>query len=168
MVRPDYADIPEAPLPPGLEVRPVREEHLRPIWEAEVEAFRDHWGFSRDMEDFNSWLADPESKDRHLWQVAWDGDQVVWMVRNFISEAENAKFNRLRGYTEHISTRRAWRRQGVARALLCMSLRMFRDMGLQEAALGVHTENPNGAYQLYESMGFRVVQTFIDYRKPLD
>ena len=36
---------PEAPMPAGLEVRPVKDEHLRAIWEADNEAFRDHWGY---------------------------------------------------------------------------------------------------------------------------
>jgi mycothiol synthase len=33
---------PEAPMPPGLEVRPVKPEHYRPIFVASNEAFRDH------------------------------------------------------------------------------------------------------------------------------
>ena len=46
MVRPSVEDLPEHALPDGLEIRPVREEDLRTIWEAEVEAFRDHWATS--------------------------------------------------------------------------------------------------------------------------
>jgi hypothetical protein len=38
---------------------------------------------------------------------------------------------------------------------------------MTEVALGVHTENPNGAYQLYESLGYEVVRTWTTYRKPL-
>jgi ribosomal protein S18 acetylase RimI-like enzyme len=39
---------------------------------------------------------------------------------------------------------------------------------MSEAALGVDPENLNGALQLYKSMGFREVQRFTTYRKPLD
>ena len=46
MRRPHLDDIPEAALPAGLEVRPVMPEHYRAIWEADVEAFQDHWGSS--------------------------------------------------------------------------------------------------------------------------
>ena len=46
MVRPDLENIPDPPLPEGLEVRPVLPEHYRAIWEADSEAFRDHWGSS--------------------------------------------------------------------------------------------------------------------------
>src|SRR3990170_2356720 len=44
MLRPNLDDQPDAPLPEGLEIRDVQPEHLRAIWEAEVEALRDHWG----------------------------------------------------------------------------------------------------------------------------
>ena len=50
MVRPTVDDLPDHRLPDGLEIRPVREEDLRAIWEADVEAFRDHWGFSEQSE----------------------------------------------------------------------------------------------------------------------
>jgi hypothetical protein len=59
MVRPDLEDIPDTPLPEGLEVRPVLPEHYRAIWEADTEAFRDHWGFVEPSEeDYQAWLVD--------------------------------------------------------------------------------------------------------------
>jgi hypothetical protein len=38
---------------------------------------------------------------------------------------------------------------------------------MTEVALGVHTENPNGAYDLYAGLGYEVVGTWTTYRKPL-
>jgi hypothetical protein len=35
-----------------------------------------------------------------------------------------------------------------------------------EVALGVHTENPNGAYDLYAGLGYEVVKTWTTYRRP--
>jgi ribosomal protein S18 acetylase RimI-like enzyme len=167
MVRPDLENIPDAPLPAGLEIRPVQEEHLRAIHAAELEAFRDHWGFAEEMEpDFDAFLDEPYT-DLSLWRVAWDGDQIVGMVRSFIHEAENLEYERLRGWTEHISVRKPWRRQGVARALLCDSLRAVKERGMSEAALGVHVENPNGAFRLYEGVGFQVDRMDGEYRKPM-
>ncbi|MEJ2511570.1 MAG: GNAT family N-acetyltransferase, partial [Anaerolineales bacterium] len=80
---------------------------------------------------------------------------------------ENQKYNRLRGYTEDISVRRPWRRQGVARALLTQSIQMFIDMGMDETDLAVDAENPNGALQLYKSVGYEPFRTSMVYRKPL-
>jgi ribosomal protein S18 acetylase RimI-like enzyme len=38
---------------------------------------------------------------------------------------------------------------------------------MEEAALGVMTENPNGAFGLYESVGFGVVKQYTSYEKPV-
>jgi mycothiol synthase len=167
MVRPDLADIPDLPLPPGLEVRPARPEDYRAIWEAEVEAFADHWGEEQveeaDYERWRNWsLFQPD-----LWQVAWDGDQVAGMVRGFIDEVYNARYGVRRGYTENISTRRPWRKRGLARALIARSLRQQQALGMTESALGVDTENPSGALRVYQQMGFRPVKRYSTYRKPL-
>jgi hypothetical protein len=59
MVRPSLGDSPDFPLPPGLEVRPVNPEHYRAIWDADVEAFLDHWGYAPPTEDdYQRWLND--------------------------------------------------------------------------------------------------------------
>jgi ribosomal protein S18 acetylase RimI-like enzyme len=41
--------------------------------------------------------------------------------------------------------------------LLVQSIGMFREMGMDETALGVDTENPSGALGLYEGLGYREV-----------
>lgn len=169
MVRPTLNDIPDAPLPPGLEVRPVQTAHLRAIWEANVEAFRDHWGFSEPPEDeYHSWLTDPVEFQPDIWKIAWDGDQVAGMVRGFIHPEQNQRFNRLRGWTENIAVRRPWRKRGLARALIAENLHELKARGMTEAALSVDTENPTGALRVYESMGFRAVEQRAVYRKPFE
>jgi ribosomal protein S18 acetylase RimI-like enzyme len=153
------------PMPPGLEIRTVKPEQFRQVWDASQEAFRDHWGYvPAPEEEYQRWLSSPEIAP-DLWKVAWDGDQVAGMVLNFVNESENKEYGRKRGYTEGISVRRPWRRQGLARALLTCSLKMFQDMGMTEAALGVDAQNPNGALRLYESVGFRQYQRHTTYRK---
>ncbi len=90
------------------------------------------------------------------------------MVLTFIDEAENKEYNRKRGYTEGICARRPWRRQGLARALMARSFQVQKERGMTETALGVDTQNPNGALQLYESMGFRPVRRSTTYRKAME
>ena len=168
MVRPTLEDIPDAPLPDGLEIRPVSEDQVRAIWEADQEANKDHPGAPPPTtEDYQRFLAFPY-RDITLWKVAWDGDDVAGQVRSYIDPEENEKFNRRRGYTEDISTARDWRRRGVARALIAASLHELTARGMEEAALSVHTENPTGAFQLYESMGYQVVRMFKDFHKPME
>lgn len=167
MVRPCSQPMEAQQLPAGLEVRPASPKQFRQIWEAQAEAFRDHWGYVEPTEKhYQSWLEFPYTQPE-LWKVAWDGDQVVGMVLNFINHDENQEFKRLRGYTEDISVRRPWRRQGVARALLTQSIRMFQEMGMDETVLGVDAENPNGALNLYESVGYKPYRTSRTFRKPL-
>jgi ribosomal protein S18 acetylase RimI-like enzyme len=159
--------IPDAELPPGIETRPVQPEHWRQIWDAGGEAFREHWGEAvEDESDYERWLQNPKWNPE-LWQVAWDGDQVVGSVLSFVDESENAKYNYRRGYTENISVRKPWRGRGVAKALLVRAMRMFRDLGFDHTALGVDSENETGAHHLYKNVGYRVVRTETIYRKAM-
>lgn len=161
-------DLPSRPLPEGFEVRPVEEAHIRPIWEANEEAFHDHWGTTpRTAQDYEEWRGDRRF-DPDLWKVAWDGDEVAGMVLNVIDEDENWEFDRKRGYTEDIAVRRAWRRRGLATGLIAQSLRSLRDLGMKEAALAVDTENLSGALRLYEGLGFERFKLYTVFRKPLD
>lgn len=168
MVRSNLDDVPDLPLPNGVEVREVKLEHLRTIWEASNEAFRDHWGYIPDpWEDFEQMMSDPDF-DPSLWRVAWEDDQVAGMVLNFINRDENAKYGRKRGYTENICVRRPWRRQGLAKALIARSLIAIKERGMAEAALGVDAENISGALNLYKSMGYQVVKKSTTYRKQIN
>jgi ribosomal protein S18 acetylase RimI-like enzyme len=169
MVRPHLDDLPDAPLPEGLEIREVRPEHMRAIWDAANEAFKDAWGFSEPTDtDYQRYLTDPVESDTTLWRVAWDGDEVAGQVRSYINPMENERFGRLRGYTESISVRRPWRRRGLARALIAASFPLLRARGMTEAALGVDTENVSGALRVYEGCGFVPVSRSATYRKALD
>jgi mycothiol synthase len=167
MVRPTVEDLPEHALPEGLELRPVREEDIRTIWDADIEAFRDHWGYFEQTEEaYERFRAFPYL-DPTQWKVAWDDEGVAGQVKSFIDTAQNEEHGRKRGYTEAISTARRWRRRGVAKALIVESIRELAERGMTEVALGVHTENPNGAYDLYTGLGYEVVKTWTTYRRPL-
>lgn len=158
--------IPDCPLPTGLEFRAVSHADRRKVWEADQEAFRDHVGHTPGTEaDFQAFVGTPHF-DPALWVVAFHGDEIAGQVLNFIDEGENTEFDRKRGWTEWISVQRAWRKQGVAKAAIAASMRMLRRLGMEEAALGVHTTNPTGAYQLYQGLGYRVTQRSHEWRKP--
>jgi mycothiol synthase len=167
MVRPDLENIPDLPLPAPVEVRPVETGHMRLIWEASNEAFRDHWGYIPDpWDEFERVMNDPDF-DPSLWRVAWQGDQITGMVLSYIDKDENEIYGHKRGYTENICVRRPWRKQGLAKALIARSLIALKERGMTEAGLGVDAENISGALHLYENMGYRVVKTSTLYRKPL-
>jgi mycothiol synthase len=153
------------PMPAGLEVRPVPESHFRTLVDAVDEAFRDHWGHKPLTDEaYEQYRHSPQFKP-DLWQVAWDGDQIAGGVLNFIDEEANKQFNLKRGWTDPIFTRRPWRKRGLARALLMRSLRMFKEMGMTEAALSVDSQNPSGALGFYESCGFKLETRSAFYEK---
>ena len=159
--------IPEAPLPDGLVVRTPLSTEYRKVFDADVEAFRDHHGETEPQESwYDEWRAHP-TFDPTLWKVAWDGDEVAGQVRTYVDAEQNRLYGLSRGWTEDISTRRPYRGRGLARALLVQSLEMLRDMGYAEAALSVHTENLTGAYRLYESVGFEIESQTIFWERPL-
>jgi ribosome biogenesis GTPase len=165
MVRDALADVPPVPLPDGLEMRPVEPADHRRIFDAQAEAFRDHWG-ARDWTDemFEGLFRAPDL-DTSLWRVAWAGDEVASVCANWVYAAENERLGVRRAWLEQVSVRRPWRRRGVARALIAASLHAFAERGLTSAALGVDSDNPTGALGLYEGLGFRVHKPATSYRK---
>jgi ribosomal protein S18 acetylase RimI-like enzyme len=167
LVRPHLEDIPERPLPDGVEVRPVTADQLRPILEAHLEAFRGEWDFREPTEADIAEMLDDPCRDETLWQVAWAGDQVVGQVKPFVNPEENAARGYRRGYTEYISTHRDWRGRGIAGALLARSLQELKRRGMTEAALGVDTNNPGGAFRLYTGLGFVLQRYEVVYTKPV-
>jgi mycothiol synthase len=168
MRRAPLDDVPDAPLPAGLEIRPVTGDQRRPIIAAEFEAFRDHWGSRAMTEEAVQTTLNMAELNTDLWVVAWDGDQIAGAVENWIWSEENEKLGIKRGWLERISVRRPWRRRGLARALTARSLIRLREAGMDEAMLGVDSENPNGALGLYEGLGFEVYSRSAAYRRPLD
>ncbi len=167
MVRPDWENIPDCPIPEGIEIRSGTLAEWRQIWEAAREAFRDHWGaFEWSEEMFDRGEDDPTFYPP-LWRVAWAGDEVAGGVLNFIDKSENEEYGRKRGYTETIFVRRPWRKQGLAQALIAHSFAALKEAGMEEAALGMDADNISGALHLYRKMGFQENKRFITYRKPL-
>ncbi|NET38169.1 MAG: GNAT family N-acetyltransferase [Cyanothece sp. SIO1E1] len=80
---------------------------------------------------------------------------------------DNRSRNCREGWINLLGTRRGFRRQGLGRAMLVVGLRCLQAVGLETARLDVDAKNPNGALQLYESVGFRVLHTDLVYVKTL-
>lgn len=168
MVRTHLDAIEDVPLPAGFEIRPVTREQYPVLWRANREAFRDHWGGSDESEAAMTRFLDKPDADPTLWLIAWEGDEIVAGVLNTIHPHENLALGVQRGVLDNVFTRRAWRRRGLARALIAKSLLLLRDRGMTSAALGVDAENASGALGLYEHAGFAVEDRFVAYRKPMD
>ncbi|MBK7452840.1 MAG: GNAT family N-acetyltransferase [Anaerolineales bacterium] len=148
-------------LPDGIELRPfIREQHDRLVWEADNEAFRDHWGSHEST--FEEWRHRKFGKsdfDPSLWMIAWDGDQIAGYSQN--------RFRMGIGWIGTLGVRRPWRKKGLGLALLQHSFGEFHKRGMNTIGLGVDASNPTGATRLYQRAGMYVASEFITYEKEL-
>lgn len=155
-------------MPAGLEVRPTTREDARRLFDADIEAFRDHWGgVDGSDEQFEKWISE-STFDPSLHVIAFDGDEIAGASVNTIYSEANAKLGIERGWLDSVFTRRPWRRRGLARALVARSLVVLRDRGMAEAILGVDAGNETGALGVYTDNGFGVIEKFTAYRKPFE
>jgi GNAT superfamily N-acetyltransferase len=157
--------IPDRPLPAGFEIRPVTAHNGMQVMRAYDEAMRDSREYGGMSEEVLEQMLDRQQGMLPHWVVAWAGEEVVAGVLGWVDESENEAKGRLRGYVERIFTRRPWRRQGIAGALICQDLRDLRDRGMREGALAVDADNPSGAGSLYAALGFQRYNGFAAYRR---
>jgi GNAT superfamily N-acetyltransferase len=168
MVRPHLEDILDFPLPEELEIRPVTPDHYQAIWESMYETPGEEWGSIEPPEEaYREWLQHPHFQPQ-LWQIAWDeeSNHPVGHVLTYIDHEENKQFDRKRGYTEGVGVSQEWRRQGIARTLISLSLQAQKAAGMRESALVADSQSAFGVTRLYESCGFQIVNRDTVYRKP--
>jgi ribosomal protein S18 acetylase RimI-like enzyme len=146
----------------GIELRPGRVEDAGLIAASIDEAYVNEYPDGRYAERFDpaAYAAElAEARyDPALWRVAWAGAEVVGQVI--------PRIERGRAEIYEVSVRPAWRRVGVARALLSDALMGLRAAGVEVVRLHTMAEFPTQAYRLYHSLGFRVLKSFPRYRKP--
>jgi mycothiol synthase len=159
----------EAPPAPvvdeGITIRTFdRERDERAVHDALAEAFEDHWG--RIFSPFERWVHDDiegegSRFDPTLWFIAFDDDEVVGVATCTAGSAQDEDA----GQVGMLGVRRAWRRRGVALALLHTAFAEFRRRGLAKAQLGVDASNPTGATRLYERAGMHSVRSWEIWEK---
>lgn len=168
MQRELIADLPTAAEPDGICIREYRAEDEHAAHAAFDEAFRDHWGYEPfNLEKFRHEFTQVPHFRPDLWFLAWDRDQIAGFTFNIVNPEYIERVGRQEGIVAEVGVRRAWRKRGVATALLCRSLQALRDARMNSALLGVDTANPSGAVSLYERVGFRETRRSAVYRKPL-
>jgi len=148
--------IPEPELPEGLRALPYAPSYRDALREAFNETFSDHWGFEPvTEEDWRLFFIDTEEFRPDLSWLALAGEEIAGYSINGVNEAECERLGERRAWISQLGVRRPWRKRGVATALLRLSMRSFRDAGLEAAVLGVDSENLTGAVAIYERAGFR-------------
>jgi mycothiol synthase len=154
--------IAEPTLPTGFTIRPVAGEH-------EVEAYvalhREAFGTThKTVEGRLAFMRDSAYvPDLDLVAVALDGTLAAFVVGGIEAEGEGTGGRRY-GFTDPIGTRPAFRRMGLARALMLEGCRRLRARGVQAVEVG--TGNSNVATQgLLASAGFVLDHRVLAYSR---
>ncbi len=161
--------VPAPTLPVGLTMRRYSPELARPMLDTFNQAFQDHWSFEPvTFEEWQMFFIQSHSFRPDLTFVVMDGDQVIGLSLNMVNTETNQRYGIREGWVSELGVLRAWRKRGVAAALLCRAMQAFKDDGPEYAALGVDSENPTGALRLYEKLGFGVSKRFITFARPVE
>ena len=145
----------------GITVSTMTPGMERAVFEADDEAFRDHWGYIPDkFEDWAHWTFKREGFDPSLWFLAMDGEEIAGIA--LCADEKEAG-----GWVHVLGVRRRWRRRGVGLALLHHAFAEFYRRGIHNVYLGVDAQSLTGATRLYERAGMHVVRQYRSYEKEL-
>ena len=156
--------VPDSPLPEGLRLVPFDAGLDETVRLAHNEAFAEHWGSEPRMAE--DWQVSTTGS-REFWRdwsfVVLDGEEVAGYAVSGAYEQEWEPLGYTQGWTDILGVRPAWRRRGIAPALLVASMTAFAGSGMQYAGLGVDSENASGALGVYERMGYRPERRSVAY-----
>jgi mycothiol synthase len=147
--------------PMGIELRPfIKDEHAVAVWQADNEAFHDHWGsHDRTYEEWSHGKFGNPNFDPALWMIAWDGNEVAGFSQN--------RFRKGIGWIGTIAVRLPWRGKGLGIALIRHTFGEFYKRGMSTIGLGVDSANLTGATRLYQRAGMYEAGEFAMYEKVL-
>jgi mycothiol synthase len=159
----DLDDDPQEPeWPAGFAVRPYREGDAPHFYRAHQESFADTWEFtSEPIDPWSHWFMGALFQPEHwfLVEAKDDGDVAALAICHVATTEE------LTGWVRILGVLPAYRRRGLALALLQHVFRHFAARGMQRVVLGVDGENPTGAVALYERAGMHVLRRNVTYER---
>jgi len=162
-------DIPAPVWPDGVTVRTfVLEEDLVNTVCTARDAFQDHWGhvdipFEQELNQWDYWIRNDEMFDPTLTFLAIAENEIVGFSTCDPEHSEDPNM----GCVNVFGVCRAWRRQGIALALLHHTFREFKRRGQQRVGLGVDATSPTGAHKLYEAAGMKPMRQQNIFEKEL-
>lgn len=162
--RPLSGELPAATSPPGITIVPFTSEHIEPARLVYNVAFLDHWGTTpRSAKAWSFDVIDCFGRRLDLSFVAFDGDDMVAYCLNAHYPQDEQVTGRRDGWIDSICTLAPHRGRGIASSLIAHSLQAFEGAGLNSSMLGVDSDNPSGAYGIYEKSGYRPLNRNLSY-----
>ena len=150
--------LPEAALPAGCQVRAVAEAEVADRAAAQREVWQPWTVGNVSGEDYGRFMRLPGyHRDLDVVAVAPDG-AIAAYVNGWIDP-----INRI-GDFGPVGARQAFRRQGLTRAVLLECMRRMKARGMDRVSVSTGVAN-TPAIGLYESVGFRIENRFLEYVK---
>jgi mycothiol synthase len=141
-------------------VRAFRDGDERRFHQGHQESFADTWEFTVEpFETWSHWFLGSTFQPEH-WFVVEEGDELAALAMCRISDTEQDV-----GWVRILGVLPAYRRRGLALALLRHVFRHFAERGMKAVGLGVDAENPTGAVALYERAGMHVARRNVTYER---
>jgi mycothiol synthase len=157
-------DLPEPEWPDGLAPRNVEPGEEERVYEAHMDSFADHWDFRRQPYDvWRGYMTESHRYEPSLWWLVEDDGELAAVSLNTWHFSGDRQY----GWIAVLGVRPAWRKRGLATALLRHCFRDFHERGATKVGLGVDGENTTGAVRLYERAGMRQVRRNDTFEKTL-
>ena len=153
---PSTATGPRADLPSGHRWRGTR-RHSPSVGDEVHDLVCAAWGAAPDREAFRSRF-EGDDMDPRLWVLVDHDGASPGLVAAALGRVQDLPDGRF-GVVAHLDVRPGARRLGLGTAVLRELVRRFRELGLEEAQLGVHDDNVSHAPAMYRSLGWRVVSS---------
>jgi mycothiol synthase len=185
MQRPLDVELPVVAALDGVRIVPFdSDRHNEAARQVRNEAFADHWGSAQQTEQsWKQWFTGTrafvaelsfvavadcgDSVDNHAEDSDIEGGgEVVAILLSAFFAADEAVTGRREAWISTIGTLRAWRRRGLASALIATVLAEAKRQGYDRAALGVDADSPTGALGVYLRAGFEVDSRHARYVHP--
>jgi ribosomal protein S18 acetylase RimI-like enzyme len=170
MVREGLETLPPLPEIPNVRIEAWTEERDPDVMDALNDSFNSDKSFTKlKWEEWQD-LYHGRHSTPSLWRLAIDltNDRIIGLALTEIDEDTNADTGRKDGWIVDLAVRDEWRNYGIGRAVLLAAMHALNEVGITSVLMGVDSNDPDKATQLYESLGFRVMKGSRTYLKPLN
>lgn len=159
--------LPLPELSQGFQLSYLKNPDQIPAWvEMYNQSFVDHWNhYDISVETVKYWHTLPDYQpELDIIAIAPDGTFAALCSCRLKPQPHR---NIHTGWIEWLGTRRGFRRMGLGRAMLFAGMRQLQQIGADTVKLSVDSQSLTGANHLYESVGFRPVETVLSWVKPV-
>lgn len=159
------------PLPAAFTIRSLDyPSGLEALAEAYDDMWRDHYGYVQQpiaeiVADWTRFAENSPHFDPNMWYIA--NDTATGEIAGLIMCMLQTATNPAQGLVALVGVRRAYRKQGLAQAMLTHAFAEFWNRDQKTIILGVDANSPTGATRLYERVGMAVVKRYALLEKEL-